>query len=148
TMSSGAARDSTADARWAGSRAWTSSRARSSAPASGRRGWGPSNGEDAGSAPRKIGVDALTSPSTTRWLIDTWCPPKRQDHGPSLLGSPHTRRDDRAGERPPRRSVERVLRADDRGDGEVGGGGQPRCDEAHGEALLGRPHRRQRQPAM
>src|SRR5918994_1350978 len=58
----------------------TRSRPRSSTRASGRLTAPPSSGEAAGSAPRKQGVVATSTPSTTRLFNETWCPPNRQPH--------------------------------------------------------------------
>ena len=47
-------------------------------------------GEDGGGV--EHGVVDRTRPSTTRLFRETWCPPKRQPHGPGPAGSPKTLR--------------------------------------------------------
>ena len=91
-MSDGARSSRMARAARSESSERTRLRARSSGPASGRSGTGPSSGETAGSAPKKHGVVETTLPSTMRLFSDTWWPPKRQPHGPAPPGSPNTRR--------------------------------------------------------
>src|SRR5919107_3503834 len=100
TMSTGATPVSSARWIWASSRERTRSRATSSAPASRRSECRPSSGDSAGSAPRKHGVVACTSPSMTRRFSETWCPPKRQAQGPRSSGSPKTRSQYSWGSRP------------------------------------------------
>ena len=91
-MSEGARSSRIARAPWPGSSDRTSSRARSSAPASGRSGAEPSSGETAGSAPRKHGVTARTAPPVIRLFSETWWPPNRHPHGAAPPGSPNTLR--------------------------------------------------------
>ena len=147
TRSTGATGDSNARASCAPSSDRTSWRPRSSAPASGRSRCGPSSGDDAGSAPRKHGVDATTAPSTMVWLTETWWPPNRQAQrtvGIGLTEDPHevhagiaaTVALERGG--PALELVEHVLEADDRRGRDVPGPRQPAAEQSHGQALLRR----------
>ena len=156
-MSDGARSSRIARAACPGSSERTSSRARSSAPASGRSGAGPSSGETAGSAPRKHGVVETTMPSATRLFSDMWWPPNRQPHGAGAAGLAEHPQVVQARVAAPFAApvdgpaldvVEHVVQPDDGGDGDVPGGGQPGGDELVSQLLLGRPLGAEGQPAV
>ena len=157
TMSDGARWCRVAASSWSGPSERISSRARSSAPASGRNGSGPSSGETAGSAPRKQGVMAWTRPSTIRLFSETWWPPNRQPHGSGAAGLAEHPQVVQLGVaatvalpvgHPALGVVEDVLQPDDRGHGDVTGRGQPAGHQLVREPLLAGGLGAQGQPAV
>ena len=157
TRSTGGAGESTAAARCSGSRERTSSRARSSAPASGRSGCGPSSGDEAGSAPRNSGVDASSCAVDDQVVerdVVAAEPPRPRAGRARLAEHAEVVQPGIAAtlavevRRPALQLVEHVLQPDDRRHRDVAGAGEPGGDELEGQALLGRTHRRQGQPAV
>ena len=129
----------------------------SSMPPRGRSSWPPSSGETIGSAPRKHGEPATASPSTTRWLTETWCPPKRQPHGPSTgrvaedaqvvhARVPAAVAGEAGGEA--LGAVEDVLQPHDRRGADVARLGEPGREQPHRGALLVGQLLVQREPAV
>ena len=129
----------------------------SSTAPSGRSSRPPSSGETIGSAPRKHGLPATASPSTTRWCTDTWWPAEAPRPG---AGAGRVAEDPQvvharitaalAGEAggEPLGAVEDVLQTHDRRGADVRRLGQPRREQAHRRALLVGPLLVDRQPAV